>query len=216
MRAWLGVGTALLAVASLSASQAPVTPSAADLAGKIQAHYSAVRDFTAGFTLEQTDAISPRPASDRGDVKIKKPGRMRWIWTTGNKQQWVADGSQLYVYFPQDKYCTISPLPKQNEASPAILFLIGHGDLTRDFTASLRGTQPADEWHVTLTPKTPQSDFTTLVVEVDRASWQLRGLQVADSQGGLSRYRFQSLRENQSPPDSDFTFAPPRGVEIRR
>jgi outer membrane lipoprotein carrier protein len=214
MRAWCGVGIAFVAACSLSFSQAP--PSAAELAARIQAHYAAVRDFTAGFTLEQTDAISPRAANDRGDVKVKKPGRMRWTWTTGNKQQWVADGSQLYVYFPQDKYCTITPLPKPNEASPAILFLIGHGDLTRDFTASLPGAQPADEWHVTLTPKTPQSDFTTLLVEVDRATWQLRGLQIADSQGGLSKYRFQNLRENQNQPDSDFAFSPPRGVEIRR
>ena len=54
-----------------------------------------------------------------------------------------------------------------------------------------------------------------MTLEVDRASLQLRGLSVVNTQGTTNRYRFTNLRENVGLPDSDFTFQVPRGVDVR-
>ena len=190
------VGLTLLAVLlSAAAGAAGQAPSAADLAARVQAHYAQVRDFTASFTLTQSSALLPRPTTERGSVKVKKPGRMRWLYTA-DKKEFVADGSMLYSFFPRDKYVNVNPLPKGEDASTALLFLTGRGDLARDFTSTLDGDQPAGEWRLNLKPKAKQTDFTSLALEVERTTLALRGITVVDDQGGTSRFRFEGLKEN--------------------
>jgi outer membrane lipoprotein carrier protein len=210
------VGLTLLAVLlSAAAGAAGQAPSAADLAVRVQAHYAQVRDFTASFTLTQSSALLPRPTTERGSVKVKKPGRMRWLYTA-DKKEFVADGSMLYSFFPRDKYVNVNPLPKGEDASTALLFLTGRGDLARDFTSTLDGDQPAGEWRLNLKPKAKQTDFTSLALEVERTTLALRGITVVDDQGGTSRFRFEGLKENVGLADRDFEFKIPPGVEVRK
>ncbi|MEO8480589.1 MAG: outer membrane lipoprotein chaperone LolA [Acidobacteriota bacterium] len=214
MRTFLVLSLAAFSAAAVSARQ-DAPPDAAMLASRVQAHYTTVRDFTADFTLTQTSAMLPKPVEERGDVKIKKPSRMRWTYSTSNKQQFVSDGTRLYSYFPQDRYATTTALPKGNEVSTALLFLAGRGDLTRDFVASVPDQQPSGEWRLLLKPKATQADFKTLTLDVDRATLALRGFTVVDDQGAISRFRFLNLRENRGLTDKEFEFTIPKGVDLR-
>ena len=207
--------TLLVAVLFAGTGAAGQTPSAADLAARVQAHYAQVRDFTASFTLSQSSALLPRPTTERGSVKVKKPGRMRWLYTA-DKKEFVADGSMLYSFFPRDKYVSVNPLPKGDDASTALLFLTGRGDLARDFISTLDGDQPAGEWRLNLKPKAKQTDFTSLALEVERTTLALRGITVVDDQGGTSRFRFEGLKENVGLADREFEFKIPPGVEVRK
>lgn len=214
----LGLAVLVFAPAFIDASTsgAQGLPTAAALAARIQAHYDTVRDFTADFTQRQTSPLLPKPVVDRGEVKIKKPGRMRWTYATGDRDEFVSDGTTLYAYFRGDRQVTPTPLPRDEEASSALLFLAGRGNLTRDFDAALAAEQPADEWHLVLTPRSTQADFETLTLEVDRRTLSLRGLIATDEQNGTRAFRFTNLRENRGLSDREFEFVIPRGVEIRR
>lgn len=213
-------GAVAFAVAVLlSAPAAPGAvepqPTATDLAARVQARYNTISDFTADFTQRQTSPLLPKPVVDRGEVKIKKPGRMRWVYATGERHQVISDGTTIYAYFPQDRHVSPTPMPQGDDASTALLFLAGQGSLTRDFTATLPVDQPADEWRLMLRPRTADADFETLTLEVDRASLAFRGLVVVDQQGGTSAFRFTNMRENRGLSDREFTFVIPRGVEVR-
>jgi outer membrane lipoprotein carrier protein len=190
-------------------------PTAQELAARIQAHYATVRDFTADFTLTQTSPLLPKAVVERGDVKIKKPGRMRWNYTTSDRQQFISDGTTMYAYFPRGRYADRIPMPARDDVSTALLFLAGRGDLTRDFVATLPESQPAGEWRVILTPRAKQAEFERLTLDVDRASLAFRGLVVVHVQGATDTFRFSNLRENRGLADSEFVFTAPRGVEIR-
>ena len=202
-----------LSVAQPAARQAP--PSAGQLAGQLQAHYDKVKDFTADFTQTFRGVALPQQTTERGRVSVKKPYRMRWTYTAPEKKELVADGIQFWDYRPIDKVVLVQPLPKEGQASTALLFLAGRGNLTRDFTSSMPATQPEPEWHLALVPKSPQADFTSLVVHMDRKTLALRGLVKTDDTGTWT-YRFQNLEENVGLADKTFTFTPPRGVEIIR
>lgn len=208
----LAIAAALAAALATPQAQVPAAP---DLATRIQARYATIRDFTANFSQRETSPLLPKPVVERGTVKVKKPGRMRWTYTTGDRNETVSDGTTLYSYFRADRHVSTSPLPADNEASTALLFLTGRGNLARDFTASLPADQPAGEWRLELRPRTPQSDFETLTLEVDRTSLAFRGLIVVDAQGGSSAFRFTEMRENVGLADREFTFTAPRGVEVR-
>jgi outer membrane lipoprotein carrier protein len=191
------------------------TPAASDLAARVQARYNTIRDFTADFTQRQTSPLLPKPVVERGEVKIKKPGRMRWVYTTGDRNQVISDGTTIYAYFPQDRHVSPTPMPRGDEASTALLFLAGQGNIKRDFTATMPAEQPAGEWRLTLRPRTQEADFETLTLEIDRVSLTFRGLVVVDQQGGTSAFRFTNMRENRGLADSEFAFVVPGGVEVR-
>ena len=203
----------LLAVPGLRAQE---SPGASDLAQRVQARYATVRDFTAEFTLTQTSALLPRPVVERGELKVKKPGRMRWTYATGDKKVFVSDGSRFYSWFPQDRFVDERPLPTGTDTSTALLFLAGRVNLARDFVPGVPATHPAGEWQLILRPKTAEADFKSLTLEVDRASLALRGFTVVDEQDAVSKFRLAKLQENRNLPDSEFVFTMPKGVEIRR
>lgn len=207
---------ALLA-AFILASPAPraQAPSASDLAARVQARYDTIRDFSADFVQMQTNPLLPKPVVERGEVKIKKPGRMRWVYTTGDRNQLVSDGTTIHAYFPRDRYVSPSPMPTGDDAATGLLFLAGRGSLTRDFTAALAADQIAGEWRLDLTPRNRNAEFERLMLEVDRTSLAFRGLIIVDAQGGTSAFRFTNLRENRGLADSEFAFTVPRGVEVR-
>lgn len=202
-----------LVVAAPAARQAP--PSADQLAKQLQTHYDQVKDFQSDFTQAFRGVALPQQTTERGKVFVKKPYKMRWTYTAPEKKELVADGIQFWDYRPIDKVVLVQPLPKEGQASTALLFLAGRGNLTRDFTSSMPATQPEPEWHLALVPKSAQADFTSLVVHVDRKTLALRGLVKTDETGTWT-YRFPNLKENVGLADKMFIFTPPPGVEVIR
>lgn len=211
----LAIAAVLAAVGSTPRALPAQTPSASELAARIQARYDTIRDFSADFVQTQTSPLLPKPVVERGEVKIRKPGRMRWVYTTGDRNQLISNGTTIYAYFPRDRYVSPSPMPTGNEATTGLLFLAGRGNLTRDFTARLADSDRQDEWRLELTPRSKNTEFERLTLEVDRSTLAFRGLVIHDAQGGTSAFRFTNLRENRGIAESEFNFTVPRGVEVR-
>ncbi len=78
-----------LAPVAVLALAAPATAQTADVA-KVEAHLAAVQSMTANFT--QTDA---RGRSLRGEMQLKRPGRVRFEYGSGANMLMVANGSTL-------------------------------------------------------------------------------------------------------------------------
>jgi outer membrane lipoprotein carrier protein len=194
-------------------AQAPARPPAADTARRLQQNYDSVKDFTADFTHTYEGGVLKKKSTERGTVQIKKPGRMRWEYTAPEKKTFVADGHKIYSYIPADKQAIVSDVPSDDEATTAVLFLAGKGNLTRDFIVSYADSGE-DQWALRLDPKQKQRDYDWLIIAVDRASLQIRGLTAADQQGGRSTFQFTNYRENTGIADSVFTFKIPRGTDV--
>jgi outer membrane lipoprotein carrier protein len=219
--AWVLPGLAALALATAEvgtmaarAQPAPLDPVA--LAGSIQQRYDGVRDFSAEFVHAYQGGVLRKTAVERGTVRFKKPGMMRWVYTTPERKEFVSDGNRLYAYVPEDRQVTVSEMPPGDQVSTPVLFLAGRGHLVRDFVASApAGTNALPETvSVTLTSKRRESDFEWMTLEVDRTTFQIRGLTTADAQGGRSSFTFAGIRENRGLRDTDFRFIIPRGVDV--
>jgi outer membrane lipoprotein carrier protein len=195
-------------------SQPP--PSARELAQQIQRKYQQVHDFSADFEHVYQGGVLRKKLSERGSVLIKKPGRMRWTYTTPEKKEFVSDGHKLYSYIPADRQVVVSTMPAADEASSPALFLAGRGDVARDFTPSLEqveGLSPG-EVALKLVPTKSQRDYEWIELIVDRTSLQIHRLITTDAQAGTSTFTFTNLKENVGLPDKAFTFTIPRGVDV--
>lgn len=215
MRLLLAVSI-LAAGATLVAAPPQAASSPAVLAEAIQAHYSQVAAFTANFTHTFKGGLLPQTTVERGSVKIKKPGRMRWTYDKPNEKEFVADGRMLYSYVKADRTCYVTDLPTGDRVSTAVLFLAGKGNIQRDFRASASPSSSATELRVLLTPITPQSEFTQLTLGVEAKTLKLVTMETVDVDGGVSTFRFDNLRENPSLQDKEFLFTPPKGVDVIR
>jgi outer membrane lipoprotein carrier protein len=206
----------LVLVFTLPPSAQQPASSPADLARDLQRRYEQVRDFSADFEHVYEGGVLGKKVVERGTLLVKKPGMMRWVYTSPEKKEFVSDGRTLYSYMPEDRQVVVSQVTPADEASSPALFLAGKGNILRDFTPSLAAL-PAlapTEVALRLVPAKPQRDYDWIVVVVDRASLQIRSLVTADAQGGTSTFVFTRMRENLGLPDKDFTFKVPRGVDV--
>lgn len=207
----------LLVLSWLAAEPAPrAAPSAVDLARNLQRKYEQVRDFSADFEHIYEGGVLRKKLTERGTLLVKKPGKMRWAYTSPEKKEFVSDGRTLYAYVPADKQVIVSAVPPADDASSPAMFLAGKGSIQRDFTPRI-ATAPglaASELALELVPRTRQNEYDWIILVVDRATLQIRRLVTADSQGGTSTFVFTKLRENVGLPDKAFAFTIPRGVDI--
>lgn len=207
---------ALVAAASVDAISArQAERPATEVASALQAKYDTIRDFSADFVHSYEGGILKKNLSERGVVHVKKPGKMRWDYTSPEKKVFVSDGSTMYLWVPADNQVTTSAVPKQDEATTAVLFLVGKGNITRDFKVTFTPSAPAGTYGLRLDPKLPQRDYDWLELIVDRATLQIRGLTAADRQGGQSTFTFTNFKENVGLADKTFAFQIPRGADVK-
>ena len=190
-------------------------PPAEQLAARIQQRYDTIKDFEADFVQAYEGGVLRTKTTESGTVAIKRPGRMRWVYTKPERKEFVSDGTRIYSYLPTDKQVIVSPMPTGQTTTPA-LFLTGKGHLVRDFDAAFT-TLPGAAPGVTalkLVPKRTDPDVESLVLVVDTATLQLRQLLATDKQGGRSTFTFTNMKENRSLSDKIFEFRIPRGVDV--
>jgi len=189
-------------------------PPASDVAGALQRKYDAIKDFSASFNQTYEGGVLRRKASESGTVYVKKPGRMRWDYTTPEKKLFVSDGRTMFLYFPADKQVMKNPVPDQDQATSAVLFLMGKGDIVRDFNVRWAEGGTENTYRLRLDPKTRQAEYDWLEVAADRHTLQIVGLTAADAQGGRSSFSFSNFKENVGLADKMFQFSIPRGTEV--
>jgi len=212
--------TCLLAASAAAAFVVPPqtapAPLPADLARAIQQKYDTVRDFSASFEHRYRGGVLRKEAVERGTMQIKKPSRMRWTYESPERKVFVADGTRIYSYIPEDRQVIVAPVPAEAEATTPALFLSGHGSLTRDFEASFppEPDSAPGTYSLKLVPHGREAEYDWLVLVVDRGTYRLRKLITADAQGGQSTFTFSDVRENVGIPDSAFRFTIPRGVDV--
>jgi outer membrane lipoprotein carrier protein len=217
------LGILTLAVATSAARPRPgaqqvkplqAQPPAADIAAALQRRYDTIKDFSASFTQTYEGGPLRRKAKESGTVAIKKPGKMRWDYTTPEKKLFVSDGRTMFMYFPGDKQVMQNPVPEQDEATSAVLFLMGKGDIVRDFVIRYGDSKDDSVYVLRLEPRTRQAEYDWLQVTIDRETLQIRELAWGDEQGGRNSLAFSNFKENAGSADKLFQFTVPRGTEV--
>ena len=224
MRARLGLARRVCLTTIVLLITGPLTPTAQDpprppideLVAALQVKYDSVRDFSAEFKHTYAGGVLRTTLTEYGTVRVKKPGMMRWDYTTPEEKLFVSDGTTLYSYIPLDRQVFVGQVPPEDRTSTPVLFLTGKGRLSRDFTVLYDDVfeAPPHTWIVRLTPRVDDADYEWLTLAVDRVSLSITQLIATDFQGGVSTHTFTSLKENEGLSDRLFTFEIPRGTEV--
>jgi outer membrane lipoprotein carrier protein len=177
---------------------------------ELQQHYEKTRSFRAKFTEQITPAGAPTRTRE-GTVYFRKPGRMRWEFETPTTELVVSDGTTLYDYDPDLNQVVETPLKQALRAPGATEFLLGIGNIERDFDASPGKPIPDGLVHVVLTPK---KGGNRLELGLDPKNYGIRALRIVDDLGNVTAIRFSGIDDLAALAESLFSFAPPAGADV--
>ena len=179
----------------------------------IQRQYEKVSTFEADFTQRSYVKMMNQTHSVKGTVKIKKPGKMKWVYGAPDTQILISDGKNLWLYVPEEEQATKVPVESIYSSNTPALFLAGKGKLTRSFNVE-SVSQENQNILVTLVPKNEDQGLARLILHADKKNYQITGSTVYDKLGNKTEIRFSRIRINREIPEEQFQLRTPPGVEI--
>lgn len=196
-------GVAGTAEASVEVSQACV----AAAVKAVQKRYEAVADLRARFVQNsQSIALGPGETTTSGTVLFAKPGRMRWSYEKPVRSLVVSDGETLWIYDPELKEAQKLPVGDGYLGGAAIQFLLGQGEMERDFAISGRSCSE----HSADLELIPRHDATyeKLRIVANPATGDLLQTTIVDLFGNVTVVSFSDIEVDTRPEAAAFRFEP--------
>jgi outer membrane lipoprotein carrier protein len=185
------------------------------VAARIDARYNGMKSLHAEFTEIYSGGGIDR--SESGSLWIKKPGKMRWDYTSPQKKIFVTDGTTAWFYVPGERQARRTALKKLDDLRSPLRYLLGRTKLAKEFRGlSLApDVHPANAGDTVLRgiPVGMESRISQVLLESDEQGY-LRRIVMQELDGSRTEFRLEQQRENVAMGDAEFSFRPPAGVEV--
>ncbi len=209
------VAALLLAAAPAPAPTAepPAAPAARTLedpralAARVQAFYERTRDLHARFHQTYVYAGFGRRQVSSGTLEVKKPGMMRWDYEQPARKTIAVKGARLVQYEPEENQAYVDEHFDATAMSAAVTFLLGKGDLAKEFELSRDGAGG-----LLLTPKEPDPRVASIALAVGPQG-EVTATRVTDGSGNVNEIRFEDVRRNTGLSDAAFDVKLPKDVK---
>jgi outer membrane lipoprotein carrier protein len=194
---------------------APQAPLLSDLVDGVARSFARMNDLSSDFIQIFQDSLN-RKQQESGHLYLKRPRMMRWEYKSPEDKLFISDGKTVYFYVPADRQVNKEAVKSSFDDRVPLMFLLGQSNLRDEFTRfELLDTKPFFEGMkvVRMYPKR-KTDLQEVLMEVDPATYLIRRLVLAHSDGSRSEFIFSSMRTNTGLRASMFDFAIPQGVEV--
>jgi len=132
---WILAATPLQAeFRSLQCSEKVSQAEAEAVIDRVQRKYASVKAMKAAFFQHSYLAALDTAELSSGSVWLQKPGRMKWVYREPEEQTFLVRDATLWLYQPADKQLLIHDFKEVLLTDLPVAFLMGIGDLRRDFT----------------------------------------------------------------------------------
>ena len=180
---------------------------------RLQKNYDATADFVADFRQETEVKTLNRSLKASGKVSFKRPGKMLWLYDEPKGQFVLADGKHLYFYQPDQNQVIKSPLKNAFRGDIPLSFLLGLGDIKKDFNATLKGSE-GNQHVLRLEPKGDAGGYGEILMGLDKISADIVWVSVRDAANNLTTLRFSGMRKGVGLKDSLFQVQIPKGADV--
>ena len=191
-------------------------PPASEVVARMQKFYEGTTTLRAKFIQTLSGPMGKRQAA--GQVVLKKPGKMRWDYEKPERKLFIADGTTLWVYEPEDEQAYKQPLTS-SQLPAQVSFLFGRGRLQDEFDASYLDGPPLGEpgdLVLKLLPKVASASYRHIVFVVNPKTFMVKETVLYDQQGGSNHIIFSGIEINPRTgvDDARFSFTPPANTKI--
>lgn len=180
---------------------------------RLQKNYDATLDFVADFRQDTEVKTLNRSLKAWGKLSFRRPGKMLWRYDEPKGQFVLADGHYLYFFQPEQNQIIKSPLKNAFRTDIPLSFLLGIGNLKKDFNAALKETDDT-EYVLRLEPKGDSGGFSEILLGVGKNSADILWISVRDASSNLTTIRFSGIRKGVGLKDTLFNLQIPNGVDV--
>ena len=200
----------------------PVVPgqgSAAAVAAGVQSFYEKQAGFAAHFAqVVKKKGLSvgiERSGSvwlQKGDLATKKAGKMRWDYPA-EEIYYFSNGEVLWSYEKRERLAIRVPI-QNSQLYQATTWLLGQGNLAKDFKLTLVDSPLPDALALQLVPKSGTQVMRSLTLFVDKKTYAVRGSMLVDPLGDSTTLQWTGA-SYESIEDKVFEWSPPPGVQVK-
>ncbi len=198
---------------------------AKEAAARLQNRYDQLSSLSFNFIQDTRGQLTGRPKTGRGQaffVKNTMPGKMRWNYSTPDRQVLVSNGKTFSMYFESLQQMIVTPA-KALQQDLTYSFFTGTGNLLEDFSITPSNqdfsSQDKQDTVVKLTPKNKQTQVASIQLWITEDSL-IRRIEILDHFDTLTVLNISNLQANSLDIDDKelikqlFDFTPPEGTEI--
>lgn len=207
LRSWL-----LIIGLQFSSSWAVIAqnPAPESLANRVDRHYNALHSLRVNFE-QQYDGLGQH-RRESGTLLLKKPGRMKWVYSKPVGKLFVLDGKYAYFYSPGQTEIERVPAKKLDDLRSPLRFLLGHAQLAKEMTG-LRLFPQGEDFDLSGIPKNQEQRVTSLTLTVT-PDGMMRRIKIEEVDGSVSTFNFTAEAPNAAIADADFVFQAPAGTAV--
>jgi outer membrane lipoprotein carrier protein len=177
----------------------------------IEGRYNRAQTLQLAFAEVFTAQGRPH-TPERGELFLRKPGKMRWQYTKPAGKLLVSDGKDIYYYNADANRVEHVKTKEAEDMRAPLAFLMGKLDFNRDFKEYR--TEPAMDgrlW-VTCVPKSDKMPYREVKFRATSAG-QIEHVRVISQDRSILDFEFQSEVINPPLEESLFHFQMPAGAE---
>lgn len=187
---------------------------------RLQQAYAGVTSIKAEFLQDSFLQALDISESSSGTVLFERPGKMRWDYAEPEKQQFLFADDTMWFYQEAQNQVLIDAANQVLLSELPIAFLIGIGDIKRDFTL-VTACEREEGIVLELMPRKEEGvagkqeglKGFQLLIEPERAL--PIGARIVDVSGNITTVLLRALELNQKVDVATFAAKFPRGVDIQ-
>lgn len=149
---------------------------------------------------------------ESGELTLRKPGRMRWDYTTPPGKLFLSDGKDVYLYTPAVNRVEKTKLKSSDDMHAPMAFLLGKLNFTkefRDFEVKPEGAN----FLVTARAKSDKLPYERIQMLVT-PNYEIQRLVINGQDQSILTFQFSEEKLNPPVADSEFKFQMPAGASL--
>jgi outer membrane lipoprotein carrier protein len=177
----------------------------------IEAHYNRSQSLKLNFSESYAGIKSP-VQNDSGVLFLRKPGRMRWEYSSPPGKLFISDGKDVVLYTPDDQRAEKSKLKESEDMRAPLAFLLGKLDFKKEFKSFETRAEGSDSW-IAAEPKSENLAYSK-VEFLATPEGEIRRVRITGQDQSKLDFTFSNEQLNVPVAPTLFTFHPPPGVQV--
>ncbi|MDD8020561.1 MAG: outer membrane lipoprotein carrier protein LolA [Acidobacteriota bacterium] len=176
---------------------------------------SSITSLEANFSQYYYSTDVEEPVAGQGRVFIRRPDRMRWEYSSPEKQIFLLKGKAFWLYFPDDKQLIKKEAEAEFQATEILGLLSGNFNLLDRYEAAASSFPTAQKniYQIKLTPREP-GQYAYLLLEIDRKTYLILKAILFEATGSKLEYHFSQFKLGRKLNDELFELKVPANCEI--
>ena len=174
-----------------------------------------VSSFSAAFDQESTLKVMEITDTGKGRITVKRPWKMKWEYEKPEKQIYVTDGTDMWIYRPEDNQVQIGKAQSFFTGVVRAVFLLDMEQIKKYFSISLIIRNDPMVHTLKLLPKEKIADVAEIYLSISKTTFDVVKIVKYNSSEDVITYKLSDFTFNKSYPDSMFRLKIPEGADVQ-